>query len=219
LRQSLFDRLRVDVRHYWRRFRNFADDDVFLNTGIGFPIAFDSARIRGTEVRVELPDWRRVSSWVSYANMKGTATSPVTGGLFIEGGEAEELRDEVETFPISQDQRHTLAAQVRVQPHRAAWLIGGVNYGSGLPVELDDDPDLDDVPEEILRKVDLDRQRLRPNFSLNLGAGWRVHRAASLQFTMRNATNRLNVINFSGLFSGTALAPRRQAFLQLNVRF
>ena len=44
-------------------------------------------------------------------------------------------------------------------------------------------------------------------------------RSAVLQFDMRNATDRLNVINFSGLFSGTALAPGRQIGLQLKMRF
>ena len=41
----------------------------------------------------------------------------------------------------------------------------------------------------------------------------------TLQFDLRNATDRLNVINFTGLFSGTALAPGRQATVQLKLRF
>jgi hypothetical protein len=234
-RKPLWNRLRVDVSHYWRTFRNYIDDDVFLNTGLSFPITFDTARIQGTEVRLEMPRWGRVSSFVSYSNMHGTATSPVTGGLFIEGGEAEELRDSVEHFPITQDQRNTLAAQVRVEPHRLLWVSTGVRYGSGLPVELDDDDDDDDHDEDdderpvqpiaqaILDRVNFERGRIRPAFSLDFSAGVRLWqrgtRSVTAQFDVRNATDRLNVINFSGLFSGTALAPGRQTTVQIRTRF
>ena len=227
LRKPLGGAVRLDVNHYWRTFRNYIDDDVFLNTGVSFPITFDTARIEGTEVRLEIPLWRRVSSFVSYSNMLGRASSPVTGGLFIEGGEAEELREGVEHFPISQDQRNTVAAQVRFEPHRRIWFSVGARYGSGLPVELEDDDDDDEddeqpIPDAILDKVDFERQRVRPNFSLDFSIGTRVwerdQRSLTLQFDLRNATDRLNVINFSGLFSGTALAPGRQATVQLKLR-
>ncbi|MBI1355843.1 MAG: TonB-dependent receptor [Acidobacteria bacterium] len=249
LRKPLGRAVRLDASHYWRTFRNYIDDDVFFNTGISFPITFDTARIEGTEVRLEMPRWKRVSSFVSYSNMMGRATSPVTGGLFIQGGEAEELRDVVQHFPITQDQRNTVAAQVRVEPHRRMWLSAGVRYGSGLPVELEDDADDDDgdgdddeddspealaddedddnpvqpIPQAILDRVNFERGRVRPNFSLDFSVGARVwereQRSATLQVDLRNATDRLNVINFSGLFSGTALAPGRQVSVQLKLRF
>lgn len=231
LRKSISNRLRLDVSHYWRTFRNYIDDDVFLNTGLSFPITFDSGRIQGTEVRLEMPRWRRVSSFVSYSNMLGTATSPVTGGLFIQGGEADELRDVVERFAISQDQRNTLAAQVRVEPHQRLWVMTGVRYGSGLPVEIEDDEDEDEddddddqpIAPSIVDKVNFERGRIRPNFSLDFALGARLWerqaRSVSVQFDLRNATGRLNVINFTGLFSGTALAPGRQISFQIKTRF
>lgn len=241
LRKPVGSIFRLDVSHYWRTFRNYLDDDVFLNTGLSFPITFDTARIQGTEVRFEMPRFHRFSSYVSYSNMLGTATSPVTGGLFVRGGEAEELRDVVERFPISQDQRNTLAARLRYEPHRNVWVAMEVRYGSGLPVELEDDDDDDDedddedddddgdhregqpIPQRILDQINFERGRIRPNFNLNFSGGVRIWeheaRSATLQVDLRNATNRLNVINFSGLFSGTALAPGRQATLQLRFRF
>ena len=243
LRRTFGNALRLDLNHYWRTFRNYIDDDVFLNTGVSFPITFDTARIEGTEVRLELPRWRRVSSYLSYSNMLGRATSPVTGGLFIEGGEAEELRDVVERFPISQDQRNTVAAQFLFDLHRRVWIGVGARYGSGLPVELADDDDEADeeatggdddlqdhdsdefssIPPEILARVNFRRARIRPNFSLDFSFGARLweqgSQSVSLQFDLRNATDRLNVINFNGLFSGTALAPGRQATLRLKMRF
>ena len=246
LRKPLGDALRLDVKHYWRSFRNSIDDDVFLNTGLSFPITFDSARVEGTEVHLELPHWRGISAVASYSNMLGVAASPVTGGLFIKGGEASELRGVAEQFPISQDQRNTVAAMVRFELHPRAWISAGARYGSGLPVELEDDDDDDDddndeddgeedgdgdqeeqlgraVPRAIQDQVDLERGRVRPNLSLDFSVGAllgrRGSRSATLQFDIRNLTDRLNVINFTGLFSGTALAPGRQATVQLRVRF
>ncbi|MDE2926286.1 MAG: TonB-dependent receptor [Acidobacteriota bacterium] len=242
LRKTVANVLRLDLNHYWRTFRNYIDDDVFLNTGVSFPITFDTARIEGTEVRLELPRWRRVSSFVSYSNLLGRATSPVTGGLFIEGGEAEELRDVVERFPISQDQRNTVATRFLFDLHRRVWLGIGARYGSGLPVELADDDDDDEgedeeegeapdsgadderfIAPEILARVNFERARVRPNFSLDLSVGARLWEAdaqsVSIQFDVRNLTDRLNVINFNGLFSGTALAPGRLATVRLKMRF
>ena len=116
----------------------------------------------------------------------------------------------------------------------------GVRYGSGLPVELEDDNDEDEdddgdmdedddddhvqpISQAILDKVNFERGRIRPNFSLDFAVGARLWerqaRSVSVQFDVRNATDRLNVINFSGLFSGTALAPGRQISFQIKTRF
>lgn len=247
VRKPLVDTVRFEAKHFWRSFRNPIDDDVFLNTGLSFPITFASARIKGTEARLELPVWRGITAVASYSNQLGLTRSPVTGGLFIAGGEAEELRDVATEFPISQDQRNTVAAMVRFEIHPRLWVAAGTRYGSGLPIELEDDDDDDDEDEDedgddadddderseaveqpiaraILDQVNFARSRVRPNFSLDFSIGARVWnrgplRSATIQFDVRNVTDRLNVINFSGLFSGTALAPGRQATLQLRVRF
>jgi len=234
--------LRLDVNHYWRNFDNYYDDDVLLNTGISFPISFESARIEGTEVRLEMPSWKRFSAFASYSNLLGTATSPVTGGLFVEGGEAAELRDVVTRFPITQDQRNTVSASGRFEPHPHLWFAVAGRYGSGLPVELADDdeaagqdggPDEGSggepagsrfalIPRAIIEQVNFERGRLRPNFSLDLSLGVKLwekdHKSVSFQFDVINVTGRLNVINFSGLFSGTAIAPTRMIGTRLRFR-
>ena len=73
----------------------------------------------------------------------------------------------------------------------------------------------------ILERVDFARGRVRPNFSLDLFLGvglWqRDHRSLRLQVDVLNATDRLNLINFSGLFSGTALAPSRTIGARLRM--
>ena len=71
--------------------------------------------------------------------------------------------------------------------------------------------------------MNFERGRIRPNFSLDLGVGLKLwqHDQQSLmvQFDVRNVTDRLNLINFTGLFSGTALAPGRQITFQIKTRF
>jgi hypothetical protein len=71
--------------------------------------------------------------------------------------------------------------------------------------------------------LNLDAGRVRPNFSLDLNAGadlWK-HEKSSLQIQgeIDNVTNRLNVIDFAGLFSGTAVAPLRSGSARLIYRF
>ncbi len=44
---------RLAVDFWWRRSRNAGNQDQFLNTGIVFPLAFDSGRYNGWNVRVE----------------------------------------------------------------------------------------------------------------------------------------------------------------------
>jgi hypothetical protein len=45
------------------------------------------------------------------------------------------------------------------------------------------------------------------------------HRQVRVQANAINVTNRLNVINFAGVFSGTALAPPRSFGIRVNVEF
>jgi outer membrane receptor protein involved in Fe transport len=219
-------RARVDVTAYRRTFTNFADDDVFLNTGVTFPLAFASADIRGLDTKVALPAWRSVSGFVSYALLNGTAELPVVGGLFL-GSEALEGIDETGTVSITQDQRHTFRGQMRYDVTPRVWTAATIRYGSGLPVELDDELELDELEEqfgrEILDRVDFEAGRVRPNFTLDAGMGaevWRRNgRRLDLRVEFANVTGRVNVINFAGLFSGTAVAAPRSATVRLQYEF
>lgn len=55
LSKALWHKLRVDIHAYRRDFTNYADDDLLLNTGVAFPIAFRRATIQGQEVKLETP--------------------------------------------------------------------------------------------------------------------------------------------------------------------
>lgn len=223
---ALLGRARLDLTAYRRTFTNFADDDVFLNTGVSFPVAFASADIRGLDTKLTLPAWRGVSGFVSYGLLRGTSDLPVVGGLFL-GDEAVEELEGTGSVAITQDQRHTLRAQARYDITPRVWAAATLRFGSGLPVEIEDELDVEELEEqygrEILDRVDFDAGRVRSNFTVDTGIGAQLWRTDARRLTLRaefaNLTDRVNVINFAGIFSGTALAPPRTASVRLQYEF
>ena len=225
--KSLVGRMRLEGNYYRRKTRHFTDDSLLLNTGISFPISFARAEIRGVEGKLELPEWRGLSGYVSYANMTGTGWLPLTGGLFLEEDTALLLAS-TGSFPITQDQRNTMRGRVRHQPHRRVWFAAGASYDSGLPfereeAELEPDEIARRFSERITSRVDFERGRLRSLFSFDTSVGVLLHAGEAgqvrLQADLWNLTNRLNVVNFSGLFSGTALGRPRSGSVRLTWEF
>jgi len=196
-----------------------------LDTGISFPIAFSTAQICGEEIQIGVPHWRRFSGFVSYSNQKGVGEGPLTGGLFL--GDKAAGAAASGKFPISQDQRNTVRARVRYQAIERLWFAAGAGYGSGLPVNLDQPIDfnfaLAQYGAAILDKVNFAAGRVRPNFSLDASAGATLfHKEGkdiSVQLEANDLTNRVNVLNFASLFSGTAVAPPRSASARVKLSF
>ena len=222
--QRLFSKLRLDLTHFNRQMTNFADDAVLLNTGVSFPIAIHHAHIRGTEVKLELPVWRALSGFVSYANMVGTGSLPISGGLFL-GDDVAPFLTSTDRLPISQDQRNTVRARLRSQLSSRASAAAAVSYGSGLPVEFNGDVDHATMQygSRIVDRVDFERGRVRPATSIDASVSYVLFRTdqrrVRIQADVANVTNRLNVINFAGLFSGTALAPPRTVMVRVQSEF
>ena len=223
--KSLFGRVRLDASYYRRDVSHFADDSLLLNTGISFPISFASATISGFEAKLEIPKWGPLSGFVSYSNMLGVGRLPITGGLFLDDNSAGLLQS-TERFPVTQDQRNTARARFRYQVLPRLWFASAAEYGSGLPVEAD----LSNLSllqqqygQAVVDRVNFSAGRVRPSFALDFSVGaelWRREkRSVRLQGDVANVTNRLNVINFAGLFSGTALAAPRWASVRLQVEF
>jgi hypothetical protein len=222
---SVFSKLRFDANIFRRAFRDYSDDDVLLDTGIGFPIAFSSALVTGEEIRLQMPEWGRFSGYISYANQSGIAQGPVTGGLFL-GSDAATAADPTQRFAVSQDQRNTARSGIRFQANHRLWLALSGQYGSGLPADIGDaDPNflLKQYGAAVLQRVNFTRGRVRPNSSLNAATGielyHRERRSASCELQFANLTDRLNVINFASLFSGTAIAPQRSVSLRMKLAF
>jgi len=223
--KSFTGRLRIEANVFRRDFRNFSDDNVLLLTGISFPIAIANAHIFGEEIQVAVPRWGRFSGFVSYANQTGIGQNPITGGLLL-GDQISSISD-TSKFPISQDQRNTARARVRYQAASRLWFAATAEFGSGLPVSLDKPVDysvaLSQYGPAILNRVNFAAGRVRPNFSMDASLGATLYhkesRDVSAQLEISNLADRLNVLNFASLFSGTAIAAPRSVSAHLKFAF
>jgi outer membrane cobalamin receptor len=221
LSKALGGRGRLDASYFLRRLDNFADDDLLLNTGVSFPMAFQRARVKGAEVKLEMREAARWSGSLAYAYMRAVGEFPITGGLLLDDDDS---GADGEEFFISQDQRHTVRGRVRLALPRS-WVALSVSYGSGLPFEEADalDEALEQYGARTVSRVNYETGRVRPNASIDLAGGVTLaagaRRSLRLYADVRNLTNRFDVINFSGLFSGTALAPPRSAGVRLTASF
>lgn len=225
LSKAIGGRLRLDAAIFTRQMTDVGDDDLLLNTGVSFPVAFHRAGISGAEIKLDLRRWKSLSGSLGYSRLHGTGELPMTGGLFL-GEEGRSLLESTDRFPVTQDQRHTIRGRASYQFSSSGWVALAASYGSGLPFE-----DFDDTPEEaveqfgqrVVDRVNFDTGRVRPSASLDASAGFVVSKSAKhavrLQAEVRNLTNRLDVINFAGLFSGTALAAPRSVAVRLRIDF
>jgi hypothetical protein len=224
LSKRVFSVARIDVTQYARRMKDVADDDVLLNTGVSFPIAFNRGEIHGTELKLEVPRWGAWSGFASYSFMRGIGFLPSTGGLLL-GEDAASALTSTNAFPISQDQRHTVRGRIAYRLSERAWAAIAGSYGSGLPVEFDGDPAqaLVQYGARIVDQVDFESGRVRPSASIDAAVSVIVLKGDQQQLRVQanvvNLTDRLNVINFAGLFSGTALAPPRSLAIRVSVDF
>lgn len=224
--KSFAGKLRIEANIFRRDFHNYPDDDTLLNTGVSFPIALSHARIFGEELRLDVPEWWRFSGYLSYSNQSGIASGPITGGLFL-GSDAVGALTDASQFAVSQDQRNTARARLRFQAEKRLWVAMSAQYGSGLPADLSSTQDqrflLAQYGSAILDRVNFDRERTRPTFSLDFAAGAQLYRkelrSVAAQIQVSNVTDRLNVLNFASLFSGTAISVPRSVSTGLKLSF
>jgi hypothetical protein len=224
--KSVRDVVRLDANFFVRDATNMTDDELLLNTSVSFPIAFATATVKGFEAKLEVLRWRSAGGSLTYSLSKGTGSLPISGGLFL-GDEVDEQLNSNEEFALSQDQRHTVRARVRTEAGSRVWLAGALRFDSGLPVEIEGAVDESllsrQYGEAVVEQVDFDRGRVKQSFSLDASMGIRLTSQANggltLQVDVGNLTNRLNVINFAGLLSGTAVGPRRTAAVRLRAEF
>ena len=215
-------KLRMDVNGFRRSVNNYADDSQILSTGISFPIAFDHAILYGAEGKLQLLPWKGFSGFVSYSYIVGNAWFPVTGGLFL-GGDA--INPLTGHFPDSQDQRNTVRSRVRYQVIPRLWVAVGADYNSGLPFEPDLTPQqyAAEYGQVVISHLDFDRNRILPYFTQNASVGVDLYqkekRSVRFQADVANIGNKMELIDFGGLFSGNAIGPARQYTFRLVTSF
>ena len=223
--KGFFQKLRLDVNYFDRSVNSFADDDLLLDTAVSLPIAFRKANIYGVEGKLDVPRWGRLSGFVSYSYMVGAAYLPVTGGLFLGVDASNALSQTDGRVWVTQDQRNTVRTRFQYQFVPRVWAAAGAEYGSGLPVEFSGTPQqaIAQYGAAINDRVNFVQGRVKPSFSLDLSLGadlWKKDkRALRLQADVQNLNDRLNLINFAGLFSGNTIAPPRSYSLRLTANF
>jgi hypothetical protein len=226
--RSFFDSVKLDVNVFDRRVDNYLDDDQLLDTGTSFPITFANANLYGAEAKLELPHWRRSNAFISYSYIVGSVSYPVTGGLFL-GQEATAALAATGRFWDSQDQRNSVRARARYDFTKRWWAAIGGDYGSGLPSQFDSSQPnaianaIAEYGRQVVDRVNFARNRVKPNLSIDLSVGAELYKSdkltAHLQADVSNLNNRLNLIDFAGLFSGNAIAPPRSYALRLTTSF
>jgi Carboxypeptidase regulatory-like domain len=225
LTKALFDKLRVDTNMFRRDVNNYADDSQVLSTGISFPIAFRKAILYGAEAKLEVQNWRGFSGMASYSYIVGNVWNPVTGGLFLGDDASSAVTQLTGHSPDSQDQRQTIRARVRDQVAPRLWIALGSDYNSGLPFQPDLTPQqyATEYGQVVINHLNFNRDRISPYLTENASVGADLYRRekylVKLQTDAQNLSNKLEVIDFGGLFSGNAIGPSRCFSLRLVTDF
>jgi outer membrane cobalamin receptor len=224
--RGLFGHIRLTGNFFWRRYHNYPDDDLLLNTGVSFPITFALANIYGEEAKLEIPRWGKLSGYISWTNERGNGYFPATGGLFLGDDAAQAIQQTSGVFPVSQEERNAVRARFRYEVTSRLWMAFGGTYDSGLPIDFggtEADAAAQGYTQNILNRVNFSDLRPRPLWSLNASAGVILHKSEKypvrFQIDGTNLTNSLNVIDFAGLFSGTAIGIGRSVNARLQFGF
>jgi outer membrane cobalamin receptor len=223
--QAIGAHTRLDLNLYRRQARDFADDNQLLNTGISYPIAFDRAIIYGLESKLQLVGRGPVSGFASYSYMVGNVWFPVTGGFFLGQDAASALSQLNGHFPGTQDQRNTLATRWEWRLSSRVQIAAGAEYGSGLPFDYGGTPAqaLATYGPQVVSRLNFARGRILPTLAVNSTLAIGLYHHERVDMTLRldgeNLNNRLNVLDFGGLFSGNAIAPARSLLARYNLRF
>lgn len=219
--QRIKNYLRIDGAYYTKDSRNTQDNDQFLNTGLLFPTAFAGAKLKGFDLRVDVPEHLGITSYFSFGTTSAVYFPPPTGGLL----------DELPTanFRIDHDQKVSIQGGVEYSPKKGNWWMGvDARYDSGLVTNFDPavltNPDLA-FGAQYVRGTDdpLAPFRIRPRATFNYSAGIdllkETHHAVNLQFNLLNFTDKKGLYNFLSPFGGTHVIPPRTYALKVKFNF
>jgi outer membrane receptor protein involved in Fe transport len=219
VQQQIGRHFRIDIARYIKNIHNFSDEQQLLETGIIFPVTVARSDIRGTEVRLDLVNFRGFTAYAAYANARATITTPITGGLFL-GMDAEDakLLEPGVKLPADQDERNEVQFGTTYIHKSGFWATFGGRFDSGLPTALADG-EYATLDPRIQAQIDPVRQRIKPRTILNIIAGVDLMKESphpvSLQAGVNNFTGRLYLYNFHSAFSGTHIGRPREAVVRM----
>jgi len=213
---------RLDAAYWGRDFRNAGDPNVFFNTTIIFPNSVAKGLSRGVDVRLDVPERKGWSGWLSYTNMRLLQTGPLNGGLFLTD-EFIEIEAGVNFIP-DQDQRNTGAFGVVYRHQRSGLLLSFTGrHESGVPLEVEEErlEELKSAPGAEL--VDFERGRVKPRTIFNFSAGVNLLKREKIvcaaQLDILNIADRFFAYNFGNPFEGTHFGYGRRWSGGLRIEF
>ncbi len=214
--------VRLDAVYWWRNFHNAGDPNVFFNTTIIFPNSVAKGFSRGVDVRLDVPERRGLSGWLSYTNMRILQTGPLNGGLFLTD-EVIEIGGGTKFIP-DQDQRNTGAFGILYQ-HQPSGLLLSLSgrHESGVPLEVEEDrlAELQSAPGAEL--VNFERGRVKPRTTFDFAAGVNLFKRervlVTAQFNILNLADKLFAYNFGNPFEGTHFGYGRRFSGGLKIEF
>jgi hypothetical protein len=155
----------------------------------------------------------------------GNVWNPVTGGLFLGDDASSAVSQLTGHSPDSQDQRQTIRARLRYQADPRLWIALGTDYNSGLPFQPDLPPGqyATEYGEVVIDHLNFTRDRISPYLTENASVGADLYKrgrySVKIQGDAQNLSNKLELIDFGGLFSGNAIGPSRSFSLRLTSEF
>jgi hypothetical protein len=216
IQQGIGSKLRVDFSYWYRKVRNAADQDQFFNTGIVFPLNFESGTLQGWNVRLDLaPVLGGLRGYISIGHVKAQYCNPFVGGLFLDTGALDTLAGGC--FLIDHDQDIQEQAGF-FYDFGATGVWAGVTqrYDSGLVTDAGAQADVLASPDTAYAapfiRFDEDPQRVKSRtiWSFSLGARLAKYRVPlELQVDLLNAFDVRGLYNFQSVFGGTHVIPPR----------
>ena len=220
--QAIYNLMKFDIAYWWKFVRNYGDPNLFYGTDLSFPNAIASGEAKGLDIRLEIPQKRGWSAWISYCNSSVFQIGPVTGGLFLED-HAIEIGPGTRFIP-DHDQRNVGTFGLSYHHRRSGfWATLSGSHGSGTPIEVEEEEieKLSERPGADL--VNFDRQRVKPRTILDVSVGKDlfVEKPVTMQLhvDILNLTNSSFAYNFGNPFSGTHFGHPRLWNIGLNFTF
>jgi hypothetical protein len=214
--QGIGSKLRLDASLWYRRVRNAADQDQFFNTGIVFPLNFESAKLQGWNLRLDLaPVLGGLRGYVSVGHVKANYCNPFVGGLFLDAGALDTLGGGC--FVIDHDQDIQEQAGF-FYDLGASGLWAGVTqrYDSGLVTDAGTIADVLSSPDTAFAapfiRFDENPQRVKSRTTWSFSLGARLQKYGipiELQADLLNAFDVKGLYNFQSVFGGTHVIPPR----------